>query len=75
MVLENIGNLYDFDILLRKISTLTTLFQAIGGLILAYIIFNIINTIMNRKKRNELRRIRQLLERMDRNISKIAKKK
>ena len=73
--LANLTNIETLEILIKRVSTLTAIFQAIGGLILAYIIFNIINTIMNRKKRNELRRIRQLLERMDRNISKIAKKK
>jgi len=78
MVVENLANLTNIEmleILIKRMYTLSTLFQAVGGLILAYIVFNIINTIIAKKKRNELRRMRQLLERIDKNISKLAKKK
>jgi len=78
MVVENLANLTNIEtleILIKRVSTLTAIFQAIGGLILAYIIFNIINTIIAKKKRDELKKIRQLLERIDKNISKLAKKK
>ncbi len=78
MVVENLSNLTNIEtleILIKRVSTLTAIFQAIGGLILAYIIFNVINTIINRKKRDELRRMRQLLENIDENISRLVKKK
>ena len=60
---------------LSRIHTLITIFEAIGGLILAYLAFSIFNAIQNRKKRNELRRIRKSIESIDRKLSKIVKKK
>jgi len=72
MVVENLSsltNIETLEVLIKRVSTLTAIFQAIGGLILAYIIFNIINTIIAKKKRDELKRMRVLLERIDKNIS------
>lgn len=65
----------EIEPLLNQMKTMSGIFQAIGGLILVYIVFNIINTIIAKKKRNELRRMRQLLERIDKNISRLAGKK
>ena len=70
MVIENITQVEVFDVLLKKLSSMTTVFQAIGGLVLAYIIFNVINMITHRKKRNELRRIRELLEQINKKLDK-----
>ena len=67
----------EIQALLERLSSLTTVFQAIGGLIIAYIVFSIINTVFNRKKRNELRRMRILLERIEKKLgnTQIIKKK
>ncbi len=48
--------------LISKISSLTTFIQAIGGLIFLYLIFNIITLIINKGKKNELKKIRKNLE-------------
>ncbi len=53
-----------------RISTLITIFQAIGGLIIVYLIFNIINMFLNRKKAKETERMRELLEEINRKLDK-----
>jgi len=67
-----IGNFSDVTIknLINQMSTLTTFIQAIGGLILLYIIFNIINSIINKGKRKELKKIRENLEDIKKLLSK-----
>tara|TARA_Y100000310_G_scaffold317961_1_gene371468 strand:- start:447 stop:656 length:210 start_codon:yes stop_codon:yes gene_type:complete len=65
----------EFEPIIKQLQSTTKIFQAVGGLILAYIGFNIFNAIHNRKKRNELRRIRQSIEKIDKNIEKLVKKK
>ena len=54
MALENISNtVWNFPPeLIEEVSLLITILQALGGVIVLYIIFNIITAIMN-KKRNE----------------------
>ena len=69
------GNFTEVEVLVNNVASLTKMFQAIGGVILAYIIFNVINTIFNKKKRNELRRIRKMIENINRNVSKLVNKK
>ena len=54
-----------------QVSTLLTIFQAIGGLIIIYIVFNIVNVFLNRKKAKETERMRELLEKIDRKLDKI----
>ena len=55
MVLENITGIEILpQELIDKISLLTTLFQAIGGLIILYIIFNLIDMYINRKKGKQI---------------------
>jgi hypothetical protein len=53
-----------------RISTLITIFQAIGGLIIVYLLFNIINMFLNRKKAKETERMRELLEEINRKLDK-----
>ena len=55
--------------LISKINMLTTLFQAIGGFIIAYVLFNIIGIILEKKKNKEIYEIKKLLV----NISKKIK--
>jgi predicted permease len=58
-----------------KFSNLIILFQAIGGLIIAYIVFNIISLWQNRKKRKDTERMRDALERIDKRLERLEKKK
>jgi len=69
MAIENITEVV-FQDLITKVSSLTTFIQAVGGLILAYILFNIINAIAGRKSRKKLEEINDNLE----EIKKILKK-
>ena len=50
MVIENITNIILPPEIVKELSFLATFFQAIGGLIIAYIVFSVINTILERKK-------------------------
>ena len=72
MVLENIPNITSINVedILTQVSTLMTIFQAIGGLVVDYIVFNIINIFWNRKKRREIKKIRELLEEINTKLSK-----
>jgi len=58
------------EALFDKLGTLTTIFQAIGGLIIAYIIFSAINVWHGWKKEKELTRMRQLLEQINKKLGK-----
>jgi len=70
MAFENITG-ESLEGLIGQIASLTTLFQAIGGIIIAYIVFNTINAILNRKKRNELKKMSNLLESIDKKLDKV----
>ena len=48
--------------LVERFSGLITILQALGVAIIFYIIFNVINAIMNRKKKKELSLINKNLE-------------
>lgn len=56
--------------MLSKINLMTTLFQAIGGFVLAYVIFNIISIILAKKKNQELVEIKKLLTIISKKINK-----
>ena len=58
------------DVLLKRASGLITMFQAIGGLIIAYLVFNIISLWQARKKRKDIEKIRETLERIDKKLGK-----
>ena len=73
MALDFVGNATEIVVsgeLLAKASTLITLFQAIGGLIIAYLIFNIISLLRGRKRGQDMRKIRELLESIDKKLGK-----
>lgn len=65
-----IENIILSDVMIKDLSSLVTLFQAIGGLIIIYIIFNIINIKFVKKRQRELVKIRKLLETINRKIKK-----
>ncbi len=56
--------------LIGRFSNLITLFQAVGGFIIAYIIFNILNIFWNRKKAKEFEKMTSLLEQINRKLGK-----
>ncbi|MBI2629671.1 hypothetical protein HYW76_01085 [Candidatus Pacearchaeota archaeon] len=70
MVLENLTNLISAEYLERDLSYLIKLFEAIGGLILAYFIFNVISIIHNWRLRKEVRQMKILIEKIDRKLNK-----
>lgn len=62
-----ISNLTDVTLLenmIDQFSSLMTLFQAIGGLILFYIIINVISMILNRKKSKQITEINENLKKI-----------
>lgn len=69
MALEITGDIIAEE-LVNKIANLTRLFQAIGGLIIAYIIFSILNLITNKRRRKQEERMVELLESIDRKLGK-----
>jgi len=70
MVVENITSIILPEEVVKNMSFLTTLFQAVGGFIIAYIIFNIISIILGRKKGQEIKRMRELLEEINKKLGK-----
>lgn len=54
--------------LTNRINLVIALFQAIGGFIVAYILFNIVNIVLSRKKNSELKQIRLLLEKINKKL-------
>ncbi len=79
MVLDNIvTNMTGIVInngLLARAGSLITLFQAIGGLIIAYIIFNTISLWHNWNKSKETTKMRETLDRIDKRLERIEKRK
>ena len=47
--------------LLKNVDTLVTLFHIFGGVIIIYLVFGIINFVLNRKKNLELKKINENL--------------
>ncbi len=58
------------EMLIEDMSGLITFFEAIGGLIVAYIIFGIVNLILGRKKEKELKKIREAVEEINKKLGK-----
>ena len=71
MVIQNFTDVEVVQNLVENVSSLTTFIQAIGGLILIYIIFNIISMILNRRKTREIKKINANLE----DIKRLLRKK
>ncbi len=57
-----------------RLSSLITLFQALGGLAIAYIIFNAARVFWMKRRTNETSEIRKVLERIDKKLTSIDKK-
>ena len=56
--------------IVNRLRSLITIFQAIGGLIIVYIIFHIINLFLNRKRAKEMNKMRELHEKIDKKLDK-----
>ncbi|MBU0957903.1 MAG: hypothetical protein KKF56_03800 [Nanoarchaeota archaeon] len=67
----NITN-YIPESVLHNIDFLITMLQALGIIILAYLVFNVISLIMQRKRLKELKEINQRLIRIEKKL-KISK--
>lgn len=66
MIFDNFSNSTDViavlpEELMKQISTFMTILQALGGVIIIYLVFNIINTVLNKRKKRELQTINQNL--------------
>lgn len=59
--------------LLERISNLVTLFQAVGGMIIGYIIFQIIRILLSKKRKKELEEIKQIVKRLENKIDDLEK--
>ena len=71
MPIENLSNGLLKEDLFNQLSSLTRLFQAIGGLIILYVVFNITNTIINKKKNKQIEQLAKDVK----EIKKILKQK
>jgi len=56
--------------LIERVGGLVTLLEALGGILILYLIFNIINVVLSRKKRNELKKINSNLIEIKKILSK-----
>jgi len=59
--------------LVGRISGLITILQILGGAIILYVIFGIVNTIINKRKKKELQKINHSLEEIKIILKKSAK--
>jgi hypothetical protein len=57
--------------LLGNVSLLVTILQAVGGVIIIYIIFNITMTVINRKRNKKIDQIIEDVKRMNQNLEEI----
>ena len=71
MAIENFTDITLIKGLVSQVSFLTSFLQALGGVILIYIVFNVINAVINRKKKKQLEQINNTLK----EIKAILKKK
>lgn len=60
--------------LIDKVGGLSTLIEALGGILILYLIFNIINSILGRKKQKELEKVNKNLEEIKKLLRKKKKK-
>ena len=61
--------------LAAKVGTLGRWLQAIGLIVVLWILMQIINGVLNRKKSKALKAIKADLERIERKVDKLGKKK
>lgn len=76
MVVEEVANVSTEVVaeLISKVGGIVLWLQAIGVIVLLWIIFQIINLIVNRKKRKAIYKIREDVLRIEKKIDRIEKK-
>lgn len=67
-MVDNITGMIISEDLINQVKSLTLLFQTLGGLAIAYLVFNIVSIIFQRKKNKELKRIAILLEKIEKKL-------
>jgi phosphate/sulfate permease len=72
MVAETISYILP-ERILNQISALVILFQAVGGMIIAYIIFQIIKISLSKKSKKELEEIKTIVKRLEKKVDKLKK--
>lgn len=75
MAVENLTNAILPDQLISQLVTLTKFFQAIGGLIVAYIVFGVLNAVWNRRRSRDISKMTKLLEQINKKLDKTVIKK
>ena len=70
MAVENLTSFIVPDDIVSQLVTLTKFFQAIGGLIVAYIVFGVLNAIWNRRRSRDISKMAKLLEQINRKLDK-----
>ena len=75
MALENItSTVFNFPPeLISQVSLLITVLQALGGVIIIYIIFNVIHALINRKRNKKINEILIGINNMNRNLGEIKR--
>jgi len=66
---QNLSDSTLIENLINQISSLTLFIQAIGGLIILYVIFNVISLILNRKNNKRIEEINKNLIEIKKELS------
>ncbi|MEM4259243.1 MAG: hypothetical protein QXS38_00560 [Candidatus Pacearchaeota archaeon] len=74
-IASNVSTIVMTNELLARTAGMLTLFEAIGGLIIAYILFNIISLWLGRNKAKDISRMRETIERIDKRLAKFEKRR
>ena len=56
--------------LIGRLQSLITIFQAIGGLVIVYLVFVIVNLFLHRKRAKEMEEIRRMFEQINKKLDK-----
>jgi len=59
--------------LLSRMGSLITILEAVGLMIIVYIIFNLINTFLNRRKTKEIKLLGQEMKRVNKNLNDLKR--
>lgn len=62
------------DALVGNVELLIGILQALGIFVIIYIIFNVVNTIINRKKKTEMKKMNENLEEIKKLLTSINRK-
>lgn len=74
MVIENLTS-YDVGTILAEIGTLGKWAEAIGLAAVVWIVIQIVNFVLNRKKLENLKQIKEDLKRIEKKVDKLSSKR